>query len=120
VEGSTNYFTRVSEAMGGDAATQEFLRLYLVPGMGHCAGVGSVSGTSSPSASPETVPLPAPSQFFDALVNWVEQGQAPDTMVLGSSNNTVSLPACVYPKKVAYTGTGAITSADSYACKSEP
>ena len=37
---SINYFVDVASSMGGTAATQDFYRLFLIPGMGHCAGTG--------------------------------------------------------------------------------
>jgi len=115
--GSVNYFTRVADKMGGVAATQAFNRLYLVPGMGHCAGVGTVSGTAGPPATPDNVPLPATDQFFEALVAWVEKGTAPGSMMLKSANASVSMPICVYPQKAVYKGSGAITDGANYACR---
>jgi Tannase and feruloyl esterase len=111
--GSINYFNRVSKAVGGVDETNAFNRLYMIPGMGHCAGVGSVG----PKANENTVPLPAPDQFFDALVAWVERGKAPARLILKSANSSVSLPICPYPRKATYHGRGPITAASSYSCK---
>ena len=111
--GSINYFNRVSRVEGGVNETNEFNRLYMIPGMGHCAGVGSVG----PSANASTVPLPATDQFFNALVGWVEKRQAPNTLVLKSADSSVSLPICPYPQEATYKGSGLITQASSYICK---
>ncbi|WP_165396675.1 tannase/feruloyl esterase family alpha/beta hydrolase [Sphaerotilus mobilis] len=51
-----------------------------------------------------------------ALKDWVEQGTVPDAITVSSSNNVVSLPLCVYPKKITYSGSGAVTAAASYGC----
>jgi hypothetical protein len=115
--GSLNYYTRVSNVVGGFAATNAFNRLYFVPGMGHCSGVGSVSGTAGPAANANSVPLPANNQLFDALVAWVENKNAPTSLVLNSANSSVSQPICPYPQKATYNGSGAITLAASYSCK---
>jgi feruloyl esterase len=115
--GSVNYYTRVSNVMGGNVATNKFNRLFLVPGMGHCAGVGSVSGSAGPAANTNSVPLPAQDQFFNALKDWVENDNTPDTLVLSSADDSVSMPVCPYPKKATYGGTGSITAAASYTCK---
>jgi feruloyl esterase len=96
---------------------QKFDRLYLVPGMGHCAGVGTVSGSSSPPATPNSVPLPAPNQFFNALVSWVEAGTAPSALTIVSADDSVTMPICPYSQKATYNGTGAVTVAASYSCK---
>jgi feruloyl esterase len=116
-DGSVNYFTRLSNTVGGYVEAQKFDRLYLIPGMGHCGGVGTVSGSASPPATPNSVPLPAPNQFFDALVTWVEGGAAPSSIVLGSADGSVTMPACPYPQKATYNGAGPITAASSYTCK---
>jgi feruloyl esterase len=111
--GSINYYTRVSRVIGGPNATNEFNRLYMIPGMGHCAGVGAVG----PNANANTIPLPAPDQFFDALVDWVEHRNAPGAVVLKSANASASQPVCPYPQKAVYQGSGPITDARSYRCK---
>ena len=112
-QGSINYFNRVSRVIGGIDKTNRFNRLYMIPGMGHCAGVGSVG----PNANSNTVPLPAPDQFFNALMAWVEQGRAPRTLLLESADASVSLPICPYPKKATHQGSGPITAASSYRCE---
>jgi feruloyl esterase len=117
-EGSANYFSRMTKSVGGEAEAKQFSRLYLVPGMGHCFGVGSVSGPSGPPASPDRVPLPGQDQFFNLLVNWVERGAAPSEVALSSRDGSVTMPACTYPMKIKYRGTGSVTSATSYRCES--
>jgi Tannase and feruloyl esterase len=115
--GSTNYYSRASATLGGNEAVNAFNRLFLIPGMGHCGTVGSVSGTAGPALTPNNVPLPGQTQFFSALVDWVEHGNAPGTIVLQSMDSSVSLPVCPYPQKGTYNGTGSITAANSYTCK---
>ncbi len=111
--GSINYYTRVSSEMGGSDRTNEFNRLYMIPGMGHCSGVGAVG----PNSNPNTIPLPAPNQFFNALVDWVEHRDAPEALVLKSADASVSQPVCPYPQKAVYQGSGAITDAANYRCQ---
>ena len=115
--GSINYYTRMSNVMGGFAEAQKFDRLFMVPGLGHCGGVGSVSGSASPPATANSVPLPATDQFFNALVDWVEHQNAPDRVVLQSADASVSMPVCPYPKKATYQGSGAVTTEASYSCQ---
>jgi len=116
---STNYYTRVANLDGGYAKTQAYDRLFLVAGMGHCSGVGTAQGTAgvSPAANANSVPLPAPGQWFSALTNWVENGVAPSSLTLQSADASASQLVCPYPQKPTYNGTGAINAAASYTCK---
>lgn len=110
-----NYYSRTSNLVGGHSQTQEFHRLYFVPGLGHCRGVGSADGIPgvSPPANP---PLPATDQMFDALVDWVENGNAPTSITVTTTDGTISRPLCMYPAKQTYIG-GDVNSAASYACQ---
>jgi feruloyl esterase len=97
-------------AMGGATETQKFFRYFKIPGLAH-------SGRLEAGA---TVPVPQSvlgrDEMFLALQNWVENGTAPGRIDVSSSNAAVSLPMCVYPQKITYSGTGAVTSAGSYTC----
>jgi hypothetical protein len=46
--------------------------------------------------------------MFLALQNWVEAGTVPGRIDVSSSDASVSLPMCVYPQKLAYSGTGSV------------
>jgi feruloyl esterase len=116
-QGSIHYFARVADAMGGVAAAQAFDRLFLIPGMGHCNGIGSATGILGPANTASSVPLPANGQLFTALVDWVEKGTAPSSIVLSSADGSVTRPICLYPQKAVYGGTGPVTAAASYHCQ---
>jgi hypothetical protein len=60
-----DYYEMTERVMGGRAATQEFFRLFAVPGMNHCTGG----------------PGPFAVDYLSALEAWVEQGHAPDVLV---------------------------------------
>lgn len=112
---TASWYEGVRSNNGSDASN--FARYYPVPGMSHCS-VG-----------------PATDQFdmLTPLVNWVEKGQAPDSVIAGvrtagnvagpnpdvpaswSANRT--RPLCAYPKVARYNGTGDIESASSFSCK---
>ncbi len=111
---TANWMDRLQAHHQGDAAS--FARLYLVPGMNHCSGG------------------PATDQFdmLAPLVQWVEQGKAPDTVLAqarGAGANVVNAelpaswsanrtrPLCVYPKVARYNGTGGVESASSFSCR---
>ena len=67
-EGTVQYYDRVVERMEGRKATEKFMRLFMAPGVGHCGGG----------------PGPPPSGELDALLRWVEQGKAPDSLTRDS------------------------------------
>lgn len=100
-----NYYNSIASQNG---ATQTFAKLYLVPNMGHCSGG------------------PAPDQFdmLTPLVNWVENGVAPGTIVASGTGftkapTTRTHPLCAYPKIAKYTGPagGDIGSASNFTCQ---
>ncbi len=105
-QGTINYYQRVQHAMGGPAATDSFARLFLAPGAQHCA---SAAG-------------PAPADPLKAVVNWVQHGKAPASIlgvVTDPATNAVTLsrPLCLYPQMDYYKGHGNITKASSFTCK---
>lgn len=110
-QGSMSYYERVASKIGGLSAVQDFYRLYLVPGMTHGPG----NGTSNPDAAP---PYPATGQMHQLLVDWVENGLAPDSVVINSAATVPSQrsqPMCIYPKKAIYKSGDPFVSA-SYVC----
>ena len=123
--GAVNYYERVQAALGGEAATQSFFRMYLVPGLAH----SSQGRPATLGGNNNAVPLPrlpgnanqTPSRdqdtMFTALVDWVERGAAPGDILLVSRDNSVNYPICVYPKKAVWDGSGSAKVAASYACR---
>lgn len=104
-QGTINYYQRVQQAMGGADQTDTFARLFLAPGAQHCA---SAAG-------------PAPANPLAAVVNWVEHGKAPAS-ILGTVNDpttnavTLSRPLCAYPLTARYTGHGSTDDAKNFVC----
>jgi pimeloyl-ACP methyl ester carboxylesterase len=90
----------------GDTETDKFARAFAVPGMDHCSG-GS-EGTDQFDA-------------FGAMVKWVEEGVAPDSMLSTARSITNwpgrTRPLCAYPKEAVYNGTGDIELASSFHCE---
>ena len=103
-----NHYEAVADLVeGGIPELQENVRLFLEPGMHHCAGG------------------PGPNVFdtLTALENWVELGKAPDTILATHfKNNNPSLgvdrtmPLCKFPEQATYKGTGDINDASNWTC----
>jgi len=88
-------------------AVQDFHRLFMAPGMLHCAGG------------------PGPNTFdaHDALEAWVERGVAPESIIATRLTNGASdrtRPLCPYPKVATYKGSGDINRAASFSCAVPP
>jgi hypothetical protein len=83
------------------ATLQGFYRLFRAPGVGHCGG-----GTG-----------PQPQNLFDALVNWVEKGIAPNQILAqGGVVPTRTRPLCPYPTTAIYNGSGSTDVATNFDC----
>jgi feruloyl esterase len=108
---SIDYYERVVDTLaeGKDKsaaalATQSFFRLFMVPGLGHCRGG------------------PGPDRFdgLTALENWVERGEAPESIVARKIKNgevTRTLPLCPYPELPVWDRQNDPYSADSFTCR---
>jgi hypothetical protein len=113
-----SWLDSVKAIFGG--LTDSFVKLYPVPAMSHCSGG------------------PAADQFdlLDPLVNWVEKGVAPGSVVakargVGTSSITALInaevpttwaadrtrPLCPYPTVATYNGSGDHNTASSFSCK---
>ncbi len=103
VNDTIRWYERLDAAEGGRAA--EYARLFVVPGMGHCAG------------GPATDSFAA----FPALVSWVENGVAPDSLLARASAASPfpgrTRPLCPWPSQTRYSGAGDVDDAASFACR---
>jgi feruloyl esterase len=101
---SVNYYRSVLEAMGGRTKVSDSYRLFMVPGMGHCAGG---DGTST-------------FDMVSALDQWVVNGKAPDQIAASRVVNGAVVrtrPLCPYPQVAAYKGSGSTDDAANFSCQ---
>lgn len=102
-----DYYEDVTRRSGGPEATMVFARLFMVPGMGHCA------------------PGPGPSSFdaLAALDAWVERGIAPEQIIASRVVNGVvnrTRPLCPYPQVARWKGEGRSDDASHFSCVQPP
>jgi feruloyl esterase len=97
----------------------KFARLFMVPGMGHCAG------GPGPNSFGNGAPVPSDPQhdIFQALINWVEFGIAPDQVIATkyindnpASGISFTRPLCVFPRLAKYKGVGNPADAANGTC----
>jgi feruloyl esterase len=103
---------------------EDFYRLFMVPGLGHCAGgVGPVRFGNGGAVSPQAMNDPN-RDVFAALERWVEQGVAPEQWIgqgpiPGDAAKTMTRPICQYPKVARYDGSGDVNDASNFACAAQ-
>jgi feruloyl esterase len=95
------YFNEVTRAIGNARKTDEFLRLFLAPGMHHCGGG----------------PGPSSLDALTALERWVEEGTPPGRIIATHPMSGRTRPLCPHPQVARYTGTGSIEDAASFHCE---
>jgi feruloyl esterase len=97
-----DYYEKAVEANGPNGT--QFLRLFMAPGMAHCGGgIG-----------------PDQHDAVTAVIDWVETGVAPDSLVAKKIVNGVttrSRPLCPYPQVARYEGLGSIDDAANFECR---
>jgi len=87
-----------------DAAVRDYARLFMMPGVLHCAG----------GPGPDNV------DWASAIVDWVENGKAPERLLASKMSEgaaTRTRPLCPYPQHSTYKGSGSTDDAANFVCK---
>ena len=109
---SINYYKQLAKIYGGYEKLQNNVRLFTIPGSGHCSMYG---------VGPDN---------FDALTameNWVEKGNAPDALLAKlydpnsprvdpSKTPLRTMPLCKFPEMAHYSGHGDVKDAANWSC----
>ena len=99
--GTINYYEEL-EARDNDV--RDYARLYMLPGVLHCAN----------GPGPDQV------DWVEAIRTWVEDGQAPDRLVASKRNQdgqiALTRPVCPYPEIAVYDGSGDSNNESSFTC----
>ena len=104
--GSTiDFYKSVLDSSGDSARASEWMRLFMIPGMGHCSG----------GEGPDTF------DKISLIEQWVEHGEAP-TEIVASHHAAGKIdrtrPLCPYPEVARYRGSGDIDDAMNFSCTS--
>ena len=124
-----NYYESVQAAMG-KPQVDSFVRLYMVPGMQHCAGGPGPDDFGESGFGPADDPQ---HNIYRALEGWAERGAAPSTVIASKLEGGVpgagSAPAgsapkikmtrllCAYPQQAKYKGKGDPNEAANFTCE---
>ncbi len=101
---SVLYYNDVVKKVGGAAKASNEIRLFMLPGVGHCGGGDGPSTFDS----------------LGALDQWREKGTPPASIVASHSTNGAldkTRPLCPYPQTAQYKGTGSTDDASNFVCK---
>ena len=101
---SIDYFEAVEKS---DPDVRDYFRLFMMPGVFHCAG----------GPGPDRV------DWVSAIEDWVERGNPPEQppasrVIDGKLQKT--RPLCVHPERAVYKGGGNPNEAANFACKAPP
>jgi hypothetical protein len=114
-----NYYSSVVNTVGRQQ-TSTFVRLYMEPGVQHCAGGTGPDAFGEPG-------LPAPPDPHGnaslALEQWVEKGTAPNDIIAAKYEDMdprkppkMTRPLCPYPETAKYKGAGSPNDASNFTC----
>ena len=115
-----NYYNSVLETLG-QASSDSFMRLYMVPGMQHC---GDGPGASSFGQGADDPPFDPEHNIYTALEQWVEKGATPPEITATkyvndtdpSKSVKMTRPLCPYPQVPKYKGAGDPNDAANFVC----
>jgi feruloyl esterase len=97
-----DYYETTERTMGGRAQTEDFFRMFMIPGALHCRG----------GEGPDSV------DFLSYIEAWVERGEAPDVMIGARRNEEgrtlFTRPLYPYPTIPRYRGVGDPNDAASF------
>jgi len=107
-DNTINYFNAVNKQLGGkdnDFISNDWMRLFLLPGVGHCGG-----GTG-----PDQV------DYLTVLEKWREDGVAPSRIIASRNRNglvDMTRPLCSYPGYAIFNGSASsdTNAAENFAC----
>jgi tannase/feruloyl esterase len=97
-ENTVLYYESILNKMG--KAQDDWTRLFMVPGMGHCRGGDG----------------PHAFDTIGTLEQWRERGVAPAQIMARNPQSGLSRPLCPYPRYAKYTGTGDLKNAANWTC----
>lgn len=98
---SVDYYESVLTTMGESA--RDSVRLFMVPGMGHCGG----------GEGPSTFDM------LQEIDDWVTTGRAPERILASRTRGGQvdrTRPLCPYPEIAVYNGTGSTDQAGNFRC----
>jgi feruloyl esterase len=122
------FYESLAHISGGHRRLQQGARLFMVPGMGHCGSSSTAPDVFGAGVFitplPPGYPIDAQHDVLSALEGWVENGNAPASIIAthyagdNSTTGTVdrTMPLCPFPAEAHYRGSGNVNDAASWTC----
>jgi hypothetical protein len=101
-QSTVSFYDALVKDVGARGAKDD-LRLFMVPGMGHCAG----------GSGPSSI------DYLGTIDSWVETGKAPELLIASNPPRAPARtrPLCAYPHVAKYSGSGSTDDAKSFRCE---
>jgi feruloyl esterase len=101
-QSTVDYYEELVKDIGARRA-KSGVRLFMVPGMGHCAGGSG----------------PSEIDMIGTIDRWVETGKAPERIVASNppGQPVRTRPLCAHPKVAKYSGSGSTDEEKSFRCE---
>jgi feruloyl esterase len=101
-QNTVNFYDALTRSIGAKAAG-DGVRLFMVPGMGHCAGGDG----------------PSSIDMIGAIDEWVTVGKAPERLVASNPPGAPARtrPLCAHPQVAKYTGSGSTDDEKNFRCE---
>jgi feruloyl esterase len=95
------FYEQLASLNGGYGPTQDSVRMFIEPGMGHCGG----GSTQTPNSF----------DTLQALHTWVTTGVGPEA-IKATATNGRTMPLCKFPEEASYSGSGDVNLAANWTC----
>jgi feruloyl esterase len=112
-QNTVGYYESIVSRMG-PKASGSFARLFMVPGMQHCASSGAGASTGVLNVTPRA---DADHDLAAAIERWVEEGIAPDRVIVSKPELSRTRLLCGWPKTAHYSGNGSTDEAANFTCQ---
>jgi len=101
--GNTAAFYKAMTAKMDPKKAADSVRLFMLPGVGHCGG-GDAPGVTD---------------MLSTIDQWVETGKAPERILASNAPNQkpMTRPVCPYPQIAQYKGSGSADNAENFECR---
>jgi feruloyl esterase len=123
---STIHYFESMQSVTGEQKVASAVRLYMAPGMQHCDLGPGPDSFGQTGWKPQYPLTDAEHNMYVALMQWVEDGTAPASLIAtkyavvnNQTSPVMTRPLCPYPQQARYKGSGNTNASTSYTCAAD-